>query len=66
MLFVEVGGVFVGSLTLCRGPPCSHQPLPWIKFLPYKLPGCKNPLVVQGFSNFFRLVSRDDKANPVC
>ena len=40
-----------------RGPPCPHQPLPWIKSTLKIARYC--PLVIQGFSHFFRVVSSD-------
>ena len=39
--------------SLPRGPPCKHQPLPWIKSTRERLPGIET-LGDSGFLQFFR------------
>ena len=50
--------------SIWRGPPCKHQPLPWIKSTRSRLPGVVGPLVIQGFSKFLGLF-QVIMANPV-
>ena len=47
------------------GPPCWHQPLPWIKST-IKIARCCGSLGDSGFRflQFFRVVSSDEMANP--
>ena len=44
---------------LPRGPPCPHQPLPWIKIGTLKIAGGVETLGDSGFLHFFRVVSSD-------